>query len=180
MSQLKENISDTLLDWKFQHNYFSNLSAEVSFTPISTVDLGVQLYKMNLSSGLKLFWQAILKPAKVLEVVKAFPLLSSSASQQVQGLNLRLPSMPLTGLKGRAALLLRLPRYHSQRTGRWCLFIGCCRASGAQVSWHTLTLGLVAMLATTHYVSLHLSFLRLTPISLRHPIFVSQSSSPAF
>lgn len=39
--------------------------------------------QMNLSSGLKLFWQAILESAKVLEVRKALLLLSSSASQQV-------------------------------------------------------------------------------------------------
>lgn len=42
-------------------------------------------------------WQVILQPAEVLEVAKASPLLCSSVSQQVQGLNLRPPSTPLTG-----------------------------------------------------------------------------------
>lgn len=92
--------------------------------------VGVQLHKMNLSSGLKLFWQAILEPAEVLEVGKAFPLLGSSASQQVRGLNLRLPSKPLTGLKGRAALLqlpqISLPEdrrmmpFYWQLWSKWC------------------------------------------------------------
>lgn len=41
-------------------------------------------------------WQVILQPAEVLEVAKASPLLCSSVSQQVQGLNLRPPSTPLT------------------------------------------------------------------------------------
>lgn len=42
-------------------------------------------------------WQVILQPAEVLEVAKASPLLCSSVSQQVQGLNLRPLSTPLTG-----------------------------------------------------------------------------------
>lgn len=46
---------DTLPWWIFQNNNVSNLSAEVSFTLISMVVLRVQLHKMNLSSGLKLF-----------------------------------------------------------------------------------------------------------------------------
>lgn len=71
---------------------------------------------MNLSSGLKLFWQAILEPAAVLEVGAAFLLFGSSASQQVRGLNLRLPSKPLTGLKGRTALL-PLPQISSPEDG---------------------------------------------------------------
>lgn len=90
----------------------------------------MQLRKMNLSSGLMLFWQAIPEPAEVLEVGKAFPLLGSSASQQVRGLNLRLPSKPLTGLKGRAAVL-RLPQisfpgdwemmpFYWQLRSKWC------------------------------------------------------------
>lgn len=85
-----------------------SLFAEVSLTPYFCSGVGVQLHKMNLSSALKLFWQAIPEQAKVLEVGKAFPLLGSSASQQVWGLNLRLLSKCLTGLKGRA-LLLQLP-----------------------------------------------------------------------
>lgn len=63
----------------------------------------MQLHKMNLSSGLKLLWQAIPEPAKVLEVGKAFLLLGSSASQQVRGLNSQLPSKHLTGLKESSA-----------------------------------------------------------------------------
>lgn len=60
-----------------------SLFAEVSLTPYFCSGVGVQLHKMNLSSALKHFWQAIPEPAKVLEVGKAFPLLGSSASQQV-------------------------------------------------------------------------------------------------
>lgn len=52
---------------------------------------------MNLSSGLKPFLD---RRAKAAELGAAFPLLSLSASQQVWGLKLWLPSAPLTGLKG--------------------------------------------------------------------------------
>lgn len=121
----------------------------------------MQLHKMNLSSGLKLFWQAIPEPAKVLEVGKAFPLLGSSASQQVRGLNLRLPSKPLTGLKGRAALLPAPPDIIPTGRGDEAFFIGGGGASGAPVRWHNVTPGLDATHATTLYVSLHLAFFSL-------------------
>lgn len=90
----------------------------------------MQLRKMNLSSGLMLFWQAIPEPAEVLEVGKAFPLLGSSASQQVRGLNLRLPSKPLTGLKGRAAVLwlpqISFPGDWEMMPFYWQLRSKCC------------------------------------------------------
>lgn len=128
----------------------------------------MQLHKMNLSSGLKLFWQAIPEPAKVLEVGKAFPLLGSSASQQVQGLNSRLSSKPLTGLKGRAVRFSGSPRYHSQRTGRCGLFIGSCGASGTTVHQPNVTLSLDAY-ACLLTMSLSSSpFISATAISFTH------------
>ena len=92
--------------------------------------LRVKLCKMNLSSGLKLFWQAIPEPARVLEVGKAFPLLGSSVSQQVGRLHLRLLSKPLTGLKERAAFN-GLPPSVVPEDWEMDLFTGSCVAHGA-------------------------------------------------
>lgn len=118
--------------------------------------------QMNLSSGLKLFRQAIPQPVKVLEVRKGFP----AAQLLCIPAGLRIKFTPLTCLKGRAALL-RLPPIsfpedwremrpfffflYWQQWSKWC----------APVCWHNVTglrLSRHSTHATSHYVSFHLTF----------------------
>lgn len=147
----------------------------------------MQLCKINFSSGLKAFWQAIpksrIQPCRQgswsrKRLSRCSAPLSSFASQQVQGFNLWLLSKPLTGRKGEAAfywLPLIIP------PGLW---VGSLSLTAVEstvplwdgIIWHNaLCLGSLGLGRRMPPLSLSLSLLFSCSISLSHFLSVVQS-----